>query len=241
MGLDIYSYQDPSPLGHRFYQEKRQSIRFDNLNRNAISFIQSNNVEPLKSTLYPDHLCTPDYLRSSYNDAGYNNVCRLYGLMDLYEIFDPILINNDCDTDCSKDKLERCLINAKKNQELWHKLDKMQFSLLECNGRLRNENAILTTKSAIEKIKSKYKDGSYNNDLYLEGIETFPKPLEVYGFIPKCSPYFGEGLEDLSAQFSHSYLIYKSNIEWYIQMSDIIVEFIEHALSIEDPYILFWG
>lgn len=224
MGLDVFSYQDPSPIGHRFY--KNCAIRFDDINKNGISFQECN--ESITSSLYPDHLCTPQYLRSSYNAGGYNNICTLYRAMDLYDIFDPIFID-DVSTDCSKDKLELCLENAKRNQEIWHSLDIDQYSIYQLPSfEKQNINCLLTNKDIIEKINN-------SKDLYNNGIVKFDQPIEVYGYINNYCPY-----ESLSI-FSSPALIIKESIEFYIQMSDIIVEFIEYALKMEDPYIVFWG
>jgi len=51
-----------------------------------------------KSTLYPSNICTPTYLRSSYNEGGFNSAVPRF-LKDenttLYHIFEPILGSED--------------------------------------------------------------------------------------------------------------------------------------------------
>lgn len=42
-----------------------------------------------KSCLHPEHLWTPVYLRSSYNETGFNSVARLLTELDLYSVFEP--------------------------------------------------------------------------------------------------------------------------------------------------------
>lgn len=45
-------------------------------------------IEGVKDTVYPDHLFSPTYLRSSYNEGGINHILAEFCGTDLYGIFE---------------------------------------------------------------------------------------------------------------------------------------------------------
>lgn len=187
---------------------------------------------------YPDHLCTPTYLRSSYNSTGYNRIAKHLGLMDLYDIFDPIFVNipgtHEFYTDCSKEKLNLCLDNALNNLFNWLQLNNQVMDYYIDN--IPNDDKIYSEKEIIDSIKSQL-----NTDKeFLEGIigryasPDMLKEPTIYCVIPNVELWEG-------SNFKGNMVVFKNDIVWYKQMAEIIVEFIENALTMEEPNIVFWG
>lgn len=237
MGLDVYLQGSRSVFAHKY--RSKEALHFNNHHKedsynDVIYYKEPPEYYDQQSEIHPDHLCTPYYLRSSYNEEGYDSKCELYeGTMDLYQIFDPIFMPSPpftIITDCSKEKLQCCLQNAIKNREAWYKMDDMQWNIR--SFWFQASKVFLTKAQAIEM----YKDKNL-------------QPLEVYAVIDNVVPNFLEPMIDKNDEESQKHLtrfaqpgfLIKESIEWYKQMSDIIVEFIQRALELEDPEIIFWG
>ena len=126
MGLDIYLDHDRSCFGKQYF--KKNAVNFQSDTKATIYPITYIEEEP--SEFYPEHLCNRCYLRSSYNDTGYNRVADNMGCINLYDIFEPIMINDTFETDCSKENLLKCLEKAQINKQIWDSLEDNEFDIL---------------------------------------------------------------------------------------------------------------
>lgn len=246
MGLDIYLGYDNSSFGRKHY---KRNVLKDYYDKNV--FIVPDRYDILQeepSDSYPDHLCNKMYLRSSYNSAGYNSLARLYNCMSLYDIFEPIFVD-DWNTECTKEALLQCLDNAKRNEKMWLDLDDKLFDVFPIQSyTIEPSSIVLTRKTGLDEFNKLYnKKNPYVNDPY--GISTysdnrlvelFSEPVEIYGIINNVVPNFAIDRPN-ARQFGELCAVYARDISWYKQMARIIVEFIETALQIDYPSIFFWG
>lgn len=249
MGLDIFLDTDKSCFGKQHF--KRNVITFQADTKATIYPITY--IEEIPSAFYPNHLCNQCYLRSSYNDAGYDHVADNMGCINLYDIFEPIFVNNSYETDCSKENLLKCLEKAQLNKQLWDSLDDKTFDILPLYRKLderifkQPKKVYLTKSEAIKEFNRLYKSRSdddirfsFYNDNHTIEVFNEDSPIEIYGVIhnviPEFVKYYGN-----KKNFSELGVVYKKDIVWYKQMSQIIIEFIEKALELDNPNIIFWG
>ena len=253
MGLDIYLGYDNSSFGRKHY---KRNVLKDYYDKNV--FIVPDRYDILQeepSDSYPDHLCNKMYLRSSYNSAGYNSLARLYNCMSLYDIFEPIFID-DWNTECTKEALLQCLDNAKRNEQMWLSLDDKMFDIFPIQTYTERHKSqeepssiILTRKTGLDAFnklynkKDPYVKNPYNISTYSKDglVELYSNPIEIYGIINNVVPEFAVGRPNAAFTFGEQCVVYARDISWYKQMACIIVEFIETALQIDYPSIFFWG
>ena len=246
MGLDIYLEYDRDVFSRRYYKQNAIKEIFTN-KPTVINYPEKYDImENEQSQLYPDHLCSQNYLRSSYNNSGYNSLANIYNCMSLYDIFEPILEDNCC-TDCSKEKLQQCLENAKRNEEIWNSLNDKMFDIYPVYDRYLSgpNTVVLTRKTALEKFNSMYQDkvpdaygiSTFDKDRL---IEMYDEPIEIFGVISNVVPEYAVGRPNIDCYKEH-HVVFKRDITWYKQMAHIIVEFVEKALDLDYPYIVFWG
>lgn len=180
----------------------------------------------IKSDKYPEHACGKGYLRSSYNSNGFNNVVRNLIGKDLYYIFDP---NSGYEVELSKEKLEDCLKRAKevfselKNTEKSYKVCTVSHNIFSGISKVSENEAI----QIMNKQLSNKGLGSYR---CADGHFFQKEPLAVVGAIA--------GTDELGSPCVH--LVYESDLTWYKQMSEIVIELIEFAMTLNNP-ILVWS
>lgn len=171
------------------------------------------------SKLYPEHLCKIGYLRSSYNEGGFNAVARTLLGKDLYWIFDK---NNE--EYQFKPDWEATLRRAEEfKKELLGKIEESHgCGVMEVSG-FGDEQAMSgneALQSFIEESKKNAEYGDYSNKrgyFFPEG------PLEVTALI------HGKGFLGQPC----TYVIYKKNsqYEFYVQMIDIVIENCKFVLA----------
>ena len=86
MGLDIWSYDKDRTycLSKYHYQRLKEKEEHEGLinpiyNKEDILYEKS-------KTIYPENINTTQYLRSSYNDYGYNRMANIYQCVSMHEI-----------------------------------------------------------------------------------------------------------------------------------------------------------
>lgn len=202
-----------------------------------------------KSRLHPDHLCNRRYLRSSYNDGGFNRVVgKLLGIT-LDDIFLPEAVpervtagGDDDEDDYSppswpKEHLSRARERAVECR------DKMRAvalplatfdvgpNMFSLPPRITEEEALSIAAKQMERVTEKDNEAFGYNYSNKDG-QFFLKGLEIVAAIP--------GVDLFGKQTVH--IVHKmTGWDWYLQMADIIVEFIDEALAMDDPCISWSG
>lgn len=183
--------------------------------------------EHMDSKKHPDHLFKRDYLRSSYNDSGFNSAVGALIGDDLYSIFAPVGANLDeYDLRPTDKQLLECRKNAIRTLNKLRKAPALgatferAVSLRPQDGIIVNdEQAIATYLKETNRDKDPFGEGGgWSN---AKGVFYPTEPLEVHAIMP------GKGiLGDTGV-----WIVYKKDLDWYIQACEIVVEFIEEALS----------
>ena len=240
MGLDIYSgdYTNDPTVPFKKSKYTTSPIYFGET-RSPIKFIE--NISEINSDLYPDHMCNKNYLRSSYNENGYDRVASRLNCIDLYSIFDPVFVNIDQDERIilSQENLILCKANAIRNKNLWLALDDKEFDyFLVYDIFDKNYKSEIEAFELFKKIESERSDKIFmdfeNRDGYfsLDGFE-------IYGILKNVVPDIFSHIK--SEDKAGTMIVYKRDIVYYKQMSEIIIEFIDFLLQSKDPYIYFSG
>lgn len=202
------------------------------------------------------HLFKIGYFRSSYNEGGYNSVCRrLFGHSGLYEVF--------AESESGKYDLQVDWVAAKERAALqvvqWSEFlqnGEQLFDVLSVdaepmfgrreninspNGaleafcvQLERRNELLRTflesnpGATEESHPYAYPCGEYTNAV---GQFYLGEPLKVYGIIPGVRERFG-------AEVPVTNVIYgvdRESYRWYLQSIEIVLETCNYVLSQPDP------
>ena len=238
MGLDIWS-QDQDVIAD-FSKYNCIRNQFD-------VFIDTIDGKVKIDELYPNHVSNSQYLRSSYNGYGYDSFARVYNCVEMLFILDPIIKDYEKNKNrfISKESIHQSLGIAKENLERWKYLE-----------LLNNEDQIFRYDVI------KYDNGStFNNVFYTiatnqfirynnftcELIDQAKNNLNKKKFNKYLKEYLGRYPEDDTyvkgiIQIDGNILIlFKDNITWYRETAEIIVDFVETLLLMEEPVINYWG
>jgi len=196
------------------------------------------NIEEASSK-HPNHYCNKGYLRSSYNSAGFNSVAKELIGKDMYYIFQPIepQYSEDEEDDedgfyvpYSKEHLKEALLRAKEvTMELKNAPPFRSVTISASNLFSKEEkqtkasDAISTLYEAYMQKGTPYNFQSRNGHFFLQ------EPLEIMGAIP--------GVDLFGAPAVHLIVKAEDGHKYYIEQAEIMEEFIEKALSLEDPRI----
>lgn len=196
------------------------------------------------SNKYPDHLCNKGYLRSSYNPGGFNHyVGNLIG-KELYWVFGDIL--NEDEYELHPNLVQLAAARNRAQQIVSELRQALPLSVVTIaadrsgrSGQPRSEREAQSLEIYREEVRQhneafdkhpEAKSYDYSN---AHGHFWFTEPLEVLAAIP--------GIDILGQPAVH--LITKSddeNHEFYVQMADIVVEFLDRAIACDDP-IIHWS
>ena len=178
------------------------------------------------SEKYPDHYCKRNYLRSSYNEAGFNNVVGNLTGKDLYTIFEPIGANRDeYNLTPTDEQLLFSRRSAEEALELLRAAPQLSVSFERAQS-LRPQDGIITSDEAalaayLEETNGKedpFGGGGWSS---AKGAFWPKDPLEIFAVMP------GKGLlGDIGV-----YIVFKKDLTWYIEACEIVIEFIDEALS----------
>jgi hypothetical protein len=185
----------------------------------------------VSSAIHPDHYFTPFYLRSSYNGSGFDRVVgeQIKG-GTLWDIFAPCGDLSSGSVRPTKTALREARANAVRVREEFTALSPVAADFVRRNPFDTSEPTVTDGERAIaiyrqEAARERHDMGSYGNnngDFYLD------KPMKVRAAIPGTG-FGGEGV----------YLIYEIETEFYSQALDIVVEFIDNALTMKRPKIVW--
>ena len=187
-------------------------------------------IGDIPSLKYPKHFCNRSYLRSSYSSGGFNHVVSNLIGKDLYDIFCPG--GDEYEIHYSKEELLLCKERA---EEVVKLLKAVKHPLRVIDVCDYNDFPAVDERKAIKLVEEEiakrevsiaYFDwyGNRDGEFFMEN------PPEIMAAIP--------GRNILNRPCVH--LVYKADISFYIQMAEITVEFIEIALTLEDP-VLHWS
>lgn len=209
----------------------------DNTGTKDTSFIIDTGIAEYTkdSELYPEHLFKMGYFRSSYNDAGFNNVMRSMGFPDLYDVFKTV---SDVDDTSYKvidwEAARACIDLAIEKMSstlptgLWF-LDLNKVSYYGKGGKevpSAAEALSITEKELESSLSEKTPFSSYanaNGEFYTKGLQT----VAIVG---------------------RRWLVYKldetdGGIDWYLKAAKIVKETIDFVLGHPDPqnWRLYWS
>ena len=206
----------------------------------------------------PEHLFKIGYMRSSYNGAGINSVARVFGLPDLYEIFEiddeEYYQGHDWDTIYLnvKDAVAKWQAHADGPAGKYYVhtfRPHFAASKLGPGGQLIAEG-ITNEHEAIERLNEQYlkKKEEIDKDEWRSGGwscrdgEFYPKPLKVAAVIA--------GAWDTSAPLHFrnmpmTYLVCEreneDSIQWYVTALRIVQEMVEWILEHPDKDQFYTG
>lgn len=189
------------------------------------------------SRVHPDHMFKIGYMRSSYNDGGINSVLREIIGMDLYTIFTP---NDDY---YQKIDWKKALEKAKEVYDAFSKhLEQAPFRCMPTTSFF-SSTSVTSEKEALEVATEEFKrfnseNGPKYNYSNKSGDFYFKSPLEICGIIKGTSERtFNKETKECA------YLIYKSDMAWYKEALEVVIEQIKYVLKQDDPsqFVLGWS
>lgn len=183
-----------------------------------------------KSVTNPEHLCTPSYLRSSYNDAGFNQVVESLIGESLYSIFCPP--DGEYNWSPTDDELRAAharALNVAQRLRGARGLRAVEIGDYFGDTVKSSAQALALVEKALAESEAKQgipmrSYSSRDGHFYLDG-------LEIVAAIP------GRGVLGGRA----TYLVYKADLTWYVETALITAEFCEHALEIPKRRITWSG
>ena len=235
MGLDIWSYD---------YDRTADFSKYNYIKSQFDIFIDT--IEKTKVIeLYTEHICNSQYLRSSYNGYGYDTFARIYNCIELLDILHPMIYdkNKNINNIISKEAIYQSLGIAKENLAKWKLIELLnnenqiyRYDVIKYNGdstfnnifytiatnqfiRYNNFTCELIDKSISNLSKRKYKK-------YLKQYNNYIQDTEVKGIVEVDGNIL---------------VLFKDDISWYRKTAEIVVDFIETLLMMEEPIVEYWG
>jgi hypothetical protein len=183
----------------------------------------------VKSDKYPNHLCGKTYLRSSYNDSGFNRVVGNLIGKDLFWVFgqqgeDDMQPTQEDLADMEKRAMQ--LIAELRGAEPL-RVSCVAHNFFEGISQRGEEEALALVKLEVSKPKKErnYREWSSKDGLFvLDG-------LKIVAAIPGVSALKSPGV----------HLVYGADLEWYYQAAEIVLEFIGYAKTMKHPVIGWSG
>lgn len=232
--------------------EAKEKFEIDGWNHKSIEHIEFN------SKTEPEHLFKIGYMRSSYNGVGINSVARVFGLPDLYDIFeidnDEYYQEHDWDTIYLnvKDAIEKWQAHADSPAGKYYvRTFRPLFasSKLDPGGQLIPEG-ITNEHQAIECLNEQYlrKKEEIDKDEWRSGGwscgdgEFHPKPLKVAAIVA------GAWDSDRPMTYNNMPVTYlvcersdENSIQWYVTALQIVQEMVEWILEHPDKDQFYTG
>lgn len=221
----------------------------------------------VKSDKYPEHYFHKGYLRSAYNDTGFNLFVNGLIGKDFYTIFEPVEPNDfsedikDKWTDDEwfdylhpvypKEHLEGALLRVKEVIEELKTLPNYAIKTIDVYKDTPEMTKAEALKWIVEREKEK---GTYNYEVRVPGNGSgtawvgFHSPMKVVALIPATGASELEIGEignlfakvhglDLSTRSVHVVYEVEGLMDFYIAQAEICQEFIEYALTLKEPRI----
>lgn len=193
------------------------------------------------SKIDPEHICKLDYLRSSYNGSGMNNVLENRGVPTLYDIFGPIDDNDYYQVIDWRNALAR-VDHAVKLMREFLASPTGNFSVYEISTAIDLvEDKKAAMKVFAKELERNKPDGPFADSGYNSRAGSFHlnKPLEVYAIMNGAPAFMDKG---------PTYVVVKNTEadgkgDFYLNALLITREMIEFVLSKEDSanYRLAWS
>ena len=237
MGLDIYLYGADNKRLFGFVK----GVRADGTE----GYVDTTPKDPI----YPEHYCNTYYLRSSYNSSGFNSVMEDLGLPSLYEVFaykedlEVEFPTDDPDYD-GKVRLfvpdwDACLERTKQLQTaLAAKGDTYRSEFVGAGcvnpAKIPVVNSEKEATAEFEKALADPSHAAFRS--YSSGLGRFA--LDGMQIFAAIGGYRGSIFSDIQKE-AGVYLIYKMPLEWYSQMTDIIVRFCENGKELNAR--MYWS
>lgn len=182
----------------------------------------------VKSALHPEHICTPDYLRSSYNGSGFNSVVgNACGGRDFAWVFEPVL-TDDYPFAASKDGLAECRKRALTLQADFVATEPVGVEFYSAIPLRPDLYDVRSDEDAIKAWRAEQSGNATSNFCNYSNAKGYfyGDPLTVKAILPGKG-FMGPGV----------YIICEQNQTFYREAFDVLIEFIDNALSMEDPHI----
>jgi hypothetical protein len=198
--------------------------------------------EDVPSEKYPKHLMNRRYLRSSYNDGGFNRrVPDLIGdeQADLYGIFKPLHdVIGDPDgadpvlTDAHISLLEQCRTRAASVAERLHGSDRLAVMKVSPNQFSRewlnidSDKALSLYRDAVRSERIRSNEGWWSN----RDMKVFGEGVTILAAVAGVEKRFFS--DDPWPAVHLIYRLTDEGFESYVQSAEIVVEFIDEAISL---------
>ena len=229
MGLDIWSYdKDKIAAFSKYNYIKNQ---FD-------IFISSNRTK--YNELYPEHFCDSQYLRSAYNNYGYDSMADIYQCIPMLSILEPMVNSLNNNKYITKESIHQSLGIARENLHRWIYLQTLNDVIYRYEVLKYNENAKFNT------IFDTIMSAAYiqYNGLTCDIIDLAKNNLNKFKFKKYLKHIPDHDIEEIKGILevdNQIIILLKDDIKWYKETAEIIVDFIETILLMEEPTIGYWG
>ena len=223
MGLNVYMYRyGDSALARAEAAEDVPEWMIEGVGMERIE---------IHSELYPDHLCKIGYLRSSYNDSGFNRVVEnLTGKPGFYYIFGCDYEEYASRPDWSAARTLALQLAAELENSPGYRTFTVPAEAIVRMAGADEHQAI----QAVSQEMARQREGLTPESWYSNrNGYFFPRePLAVLAAVPGSSCR-GEPVV---------HLVYESDLSWYVQAAEIAVEMCEWVLAQPEPwrYVLHW-
>ncbi len=186
----------------------------------------SKTVDEVRSNAHPEHVFKKTYLRSSYNESGFNAVVSNSVGMGLYHVFG---LSGDPEEDGNGIVHVDFQASRERAVELLEKLRQADgLCVMTVSSELLRQHAQVNARQALETFRGerdREQDARFRNYGNAKG-EFLLDGLQALGFV--------RGVDLLGRPAIH--VIHKDEaFNWYVQAAEVLVEFIDYALTLEDP------
>lgn len=183
----------------------------------------------IPSEKYPDHLFDVGYFRSSYNQSGFNNICRMLGVPDLYEVFDP------GDTYTPIPEWDKSLGVARKGLKMLQEINSdVSYRVISAASYKTVKASPSTEREALNVFKKNLEEKtrwtSYRSSdglFFLDGVKVV---AAIEG-----STILGDACQYLIEETPPG--------KWdsYVQAYEVVIETIEYVLDQDDGYTYYFA
>ena len=237
MGLDIWSYDkdEISDFGKYNYLKNKYDIFITNKDS-----LQGRHI-------YPNNINTTQYLRSAYNQYGYNRMASIYNCIPMDIILQPIFIcvrNNS--TSIPREAILESLGIASYNLLRWEQLN----DILSKNGLLYRPKVLEYYKNPEDNSRLSINAFDYLYTTYIiynsttkELVDNARNNMRRFKYKRYIDKYQDNenSLKGIIKLNNNIIGLYQDDLNYYVETAQVIVEFIKELLSMEEPVVNWWG
>lgn len=184
-----------------------------------------------------DHLFTKDYLRSSYNSSGFDRVVEtLTSKEGLWYIFAPC---GDLESGHASPSTKQLELARERAVEVYEALQTVEPVYVNFEGfnpyrKEAEKTKIRTPREALDlyqETMGKDKQSIFGGSGFRNADGSFwTEPLKVRAAIPGVGPLQEKGV----------WLVYDiDDLDWYIEGAKRVIDFIDTALAMKSPQIIW--